>query len=269
MFALFGRGAAAKFFSSIFKDGFRNQQGGDAHGQKQQQSSSGHGDDIPFGSGALEYAALRISELAGGDPISFALTNTSHVGLLTHRVLSGTQGDVLTCTRDSVVLAKARFYQKDGKDRIIIENGESHRLATIEAIPVPPASSSSSSSSSPSSQPTFLRQLKNSLSLHYSILDDADRLSGHLSISPFRRTILFFDTQGNQIAISERKDEEQEDIRQPTRDDWELIINDHRLLDATVYVFASAFSTLAERKSKNPIQGAQVMWKALKNKIRL
>lgn len=88
--SIFGTGPASRIFSNLFNAGFDANAGASgAYGDAQ----SGGG--IPFGSGSLDYPLVRVSELHG--ELSFSVTASSHIGVLSHRVLNGDQGDVLTC----------------------------------------------------------------------------------------------------------------------------------------------------------------------------
>jgi curved DNA-binding protein CbpA len=241
---MFGRGAQSSFFGAMFRDGFRqtSRDQGDFRGEVE--------NGIPFGNERFDYPNATIAEMR--DSHSFIISSGRQLGTMTHRILAGDQGDVLVCSQGSRTFAKARHYIRDGKERIIIETGDSSRLAVIEAIPRPLIT-----------PPTFWEKLRSGMSLHYKILDDKDRLSGSLAISPLRRKIRYYDLQGNQIALNERLDIEQNDLKVPTRDDWRLSIFDPRLVDASVYVFSAAFSTLMERKDTFPLPGMGTLVRAI------
>ena len=261
--SLFGRSNAAKFFGSLFRDGFKNAGQNTYEGQDGDSNNSNNG--IPFGSGYLDFPSARITEVFG--ELAFVLSSGRHIGTMRHRVLSGDQGEVLTCTQDAKVLAKARSYLRNGAERILIENGDSRRIATIEAIPqVAPIIEQNMMEKGSIG---LFSSIKNALSLHYQIFDDNERLSGFMTVSPFRRTIRFYDTRGDQVAIVERKDIDQINGNTPTRDDWELTIQDSRLFDSSVFIFPSAFSTISERNSNFPLPGAIVLFKALSKKLQI
>lgn len=252
--SLFGSGSGAgRIFANLFGAGF------DPNAGAYQDAQSGNG--IPFGSGYLDYPVVRITELNG--ELSFSVSASTHVGILSHRVLSGNQGDVLTCRGGNSVLAKARHYLRDGKERILIENGDSKRTATVEALSKIPEVVSQASIRQ--SSVAIFASIKNSLSLHYQILDESDRPSGFMSVSPFRRAITFYDMNGQVSAKALRADIEIQDIKTPTRDDWTLSISDARLVDSSVYAFAAAFSTLKSRSSGSVVPNGDVISRALSN----
>lgn len=161
------------------------------------------------------------------------------------------------------MIAKARHYLRDGKERILIENGESKRVATIEAVKSIPEVVSQAILQK--SSVAIFASIKNKLSLHYQLLDESDRPSGFMSVSPFRRVINFYDMNGQVSAKAQRSDIEQEDIKTPTRDDWSISISDTRLVDSTAYVFATAFSTLNARSSGSALPDGGVLSRAISN----
>ena len=252
-----GGGMAGGFFKRLFGMDF------DTFGGGQEYSNGSQGNNgIPFGSGYIDYPSLRLQELHGQLAFS-VMAGNRHVGTMSHRMLSNGQGDVLTCNSGSSVLAKARHYLKEGKERVLIENGESKRVASIEALKSVPEVVSEVTQRK--AAVAIFASIKNATSLHYQIFDDAERPSGYMSVSPFRRKIIFYDTQGIVAGQAERKDIEQEDLKMPTRDDWLLGISDTRLVDSSLYVFAAAFSTLKARRSTSLLADGGVLTTALAN----
>lgn len=255
--SIFGSGPARTLFSNLFGGAGFDPFGGANGGNGDTTGSQG----IPFGSGYLDQPLVRISELHG--QLSFSVTTGRHVGTMAHKILNNNQGDVLTCNSGSGVLAKARHYMRDGKERMLIESGDSKRLATIEAVfQVPEVIAQAAMEQS---AVAIWASIKNRVSLHYQVLDESDRPSGYMSVSPFRRTINFYDMRGQLSARAKRDDIEQENLQNPTRDDWTVSISDTRLVDSSVYIFATAFSTLKSRSENSLLGDGGVLRRALSN----
>lgn len=253
---MFGGGLAGKLLSGMW---------GHMLDEEMQSESSGNG--IPFGSAYINSRIARITELWG--ELSFSMVSANqHVGTINLRSLSDSKGDVLTCMSGTEPVAKARHYYRDGKERILIENGSSKRIAAIDVLSGLPSSISNVIAKSSPTVSVFA-PLKNFFSLHYTVLDDQDTAIGYMSISPFRRTIQYLNSTGSIVATATRKDISERDRDHPTRDDWKISIKDERYFDSSVYVFSTAFSTVLERRSKTPLPGAYIALTALANKFRL
>ncbi|XP_049847933.1 uncharacterized protein LOC126304988 [Schistocerca gregaria] len=212
-----------------------------------------------IGVGSFDYpsSSTIVETSSEAEPFSVFSPNNEVVGGISQRCLSADQGYVLSFMAHSRVIAKARLYMKHGRERIIIEDGNSKRICAIEQRASSPVSNS---------QLTIIQRIKDRLSSYYSIFNEANSLIGYFCVSPFRRRIEYYDLQYGKVGHATREDCETNSLARPTMDKWNISIENTKCLDPSVYIFSTAFNTKESRKAV--VGHLRKMWENLTGRIK-
>ena len=140
------------------------------------------------------------------------------------------------------VVAKARKLVKDHKEKIIIENHLSHRLASLEEI-----------SPSDEGAPLPIRLVQQVVERRYSVLDHNSKAVGHVIIPISEKDLVFYNEEQDKLAQI-RLETNLYEGRDVTLDSWRIKI-DGELVDPSAYLFLSVFVTQSRRKYGNGLFG--------------